>query len=62
MDGGMAKPAMCGAEEIMVSATCIVKAGDVAEAPRTLGDNGAGCDAKPGQNDPPQAVILCAKR
>jgi hypothetical protein len=53
---------MCGVNEVMVSATCIVKAGDAAQAPRTLGDNGASCDAKPGQSDPPQAVILCAKQ
>ena len=62
MDGGISKPATCGAEEIMVSAMCIVGAGDTSEAPRTFGDNGASCDAKPGQSDPPQAVILCAKR
>lgn len=61
-DGGISKPAMCGVDEVMVSATCLVKAGDAAQAPRTLGDNGASCDAKPGQSDPPQAVILCMKR
>jgi hypothetical protein len=62
MDGGISKPAMCLADEVMVSATCIVKPGDIAETPRTLGDNGASCDAKPGQNNPPQAVIICAKQ
>jgi len=62
MDGGIAKPAMCAADEMMVSATCEVKAGDVAQAPRTLGDNGASCDARPGRSNPPLAVILCAKR
>jgi hypothetical protein len=46
----------------MVSATCIVKAGDLAQTPRTFGDNGASCDTKPGQSDPPQAIILCAKQ
>ena len=61
-DGGISKPAMCGTDEVMISATCIVKAGDAALAPRTLGDNGASCDAKPGQADPPQAVILCTKQ
>jgi hypothetical protein len=61
-DGGISKPAMCGTNEIMVSATCMVKAGDGAQAARTMGDNGASCDAKPGQSDPPLAVILCMKR
>jgi hypothetical protein len=61
-DGGISKPAMCGTEEVMISATCIVKSGDAALAPRTLGDSGASCDAKPGQADPPQAVILCTKQ
>lgn len=60
-DGGISKPAMCSADEIMISATCIVKAGDLVQTPRTLGNNGASCDAKPGQSDPPQAVILCTK-
>jgi hypothetical protein len=61
-DGGITKPAMCDTDEIMVSATCMVSSGDVTEAPRTLGDNSASCDARPGQSNPPQAVILCAKR
>jgi hypothetical protein len=61
-DGGISKPAMCGTSEVMISATCITKAGDAAQAPRTLGDNGASCDAKPGQSDPPQTVILCIKQ
>ena len=60
-DGGISKPAMCGTNEVMISATCISKSGDAALAPRTLGDSGASCDAKPGQSDPPQAVILCTK-
>jgi len=61
-DGGIVKPAMCGDDEIMVSATCMVRTGAVAETPRTLGDNGANCDALPGQSNPPQPVILCAKK
>jgi hypothetical protein len=61
-DGGISKPALCGASEVMVSATCIVKAGNEAQTPRTLGDNGASCDAKPGQSDPPAAVIICMKQ
>jgi hypothetical protein len=60
-DGGISKPAMCGTNEVMISATCITKAGDAGLAPRTLGNNGASCDAKPGQSDPPEAVILCTK-
>ena len=53
---------MCAPEEVMVSATCMVSSGDIAQTPRTLGDNGASCDARPGQSNPPQVVILCAKR
>lgn len=62
LDGGISKPAMCAPEEVMVSATCMVSSGDIAQTPRTLGDNGAGCDVRPGQSNPPQVVILCAKR
>ena len=62
IDGGVVKPATCGAEEIMVSATCMVKAGETAETPRTIGETGASCDVQPNQSNPPQAVILCAKR
>jgi hypothetical protein len=61
-DGGMAKPAMCLVDEVMVSATCMSKSGLVNEAPKTLGDNGASCDAPSGQTDAPEAVILCARR
>src|ERR1700748_1075166 len=61
-DGGISKPAMCGTEETMVSATCTVSAGEPAQAARPIGETGASCDAKPGQSDPPQAVILCTKR
>jgi hypothetical protein len=53
---------MCGTNEVMISATCIAEAEDAAQAPRTLGDTGASCDAKPGQSDPPQTVILCVKQ
>jgi hypothetical protein len=60
-DGGISKPAMCSTDEVMISATCVVNAGDLVQAPRTLGNNGATCDSKPGQSDPPQAVILCTK-
>jgi collagen triple helix repeat protein len=62
VDGGISKPATCAAEEIMVSATCMVSSGDISQTPRTIGDNGASCDTQPGQSNPPQAVILCAKR
>jgi len=62
LDGGISKAAMCDVEEIMVSATCMASSGDIAETPRTLSDNGASCDARPGQSNPPRVVILCAKR
>jgi Collagen triple helix repeat (20 copies) len=62
VDGGISKPATCAAEEIMVSATCMVSSGDISQTPRTIGDNGASCDTQPGQSNPAQAVILCAKR
>jgi collagen triple helix repeat protein len=62
VDGGISKPATCAAEEIMVSATCMVSSGDISQTPRTIGDNGASCDTQPGQSNPPQPVILCAKR
>jgi hypothetical protein len=61
-DGGMAKPAMCSVDEVMVSATCLSKAGLVNQAAKTLGDTGASCDAQSGQTETPEAVILCAKR
>jgi len=62
VDGGISKPATCGADEVMVGSMCTVSAGDISQTPRTLGDNAASCDAQPGQGNPPQAVILCAKR
>ena len=58
----MTKPAVCGVDEIMVSATCMSKLGSVNQAPKTIGDNGASCDSQPGQTEVPEAVILCAKR
>ena len=59
---GLAKPAMCAADEVMVSATCLSKIGSVNEAPKTIGDSGAICDPQSGQTETPEAVILCAKR
>jgi len=61
VDNGISKPALCGTEEVMIAATCVVKAGEAAQSPRTMGESGASCDTKPGQSDPPQAVILCTK-
>jgi collagen triple helix repeat protein len=61
-EGGVANSAMCGVDEVLVSATCIAPAANVAATPKVLGDNGASCEASPGQSAVPQAVILCAKR
>ena len=61
VEGSVSKPATCATDEIMVSATCIVKAGDISEAPRTIGESGAACDTRPGQSEPPQAVIVCTR-
>jgi Collagen triple helix repeat (20 copies) len=61
-DGGMAKPAICALDEVMVSATCLSKTGSVNQAPKTIGDNGASCEPQSGQTDTPATVILCAKR
>jgi hypothetical protein len=61
-ENGMAKEAMCAVEEVMVSATCMSKLGSANQAAKTIGDNGATCDAQSGQADAPTAVILCAKR
>src|ERR1700722_6808567 len=41
VDNGISKPALCGTDEIMISATCIVKAGEAAQSPRTMGESGA---------------------
>lgn len=62
IDHGMAKPALCDVDEVLVSATCLTKTGAINEAANTLGDNGASCDSQSGQTEAPQAVILCAKR
>jgi hypothetical protein len=61
-EGGVSRPAMCGVDEVMVSATCISKTGSADQAPKTLNDTGAACDPRPGQSDVPETVILCAKR
>jgi collagen triple helix repeat protein len=61
-DGGVSKPALCGVDEVMVSATCLLVAGSTSQAPKTLGDTGAACEAQPGQANVPQTVVLCAKR
>jgi hypothetical protein len=61
-DGGVSRPAMCGIDEIMVSATCLSKTGSADQAPKTLNDSGATCDPRPGQSEIPSVVILCGKR
>jgi Collagen triple helix repeat (20 copies) len=61
-ENGMPKAALCAVDEAMVSATCMSKLGSVNEAAKTIGDNGATCEAQPGQADATTAVILCAKR
>src|SRR5271169_6263535 len=58
-DGGVSRPAMCGVDEVMVSATCLSKTGSVDQAPKTITDSGATCDPRPGQSDIPEAAILC---
>jgi hypothetical protein len=59
---GPAKTAMCAADDVMVSPTCLSRVGSVNEAPKTIGDRGATCDPQSGQTETPEAVILCAKR
>ena len=61
-EAGISRPAMCGVDEVMVSATCLSKTGSVNQAPKTISDTGAACDTGPGQSDIPEAVVLCAKR
>jgi hypothetical protein len=61
-DGGVSRPAMCGIDEVMVSATCLSKTGSANQAPKTVTDSGAACDPRPGESDLPEAVVLCAKR
>ena len=58
----VSRPAMCGIDEMMVSATCISRTGSADQAPKTIGDTGASCDPRPGQSDIPDVVILCGKR
>ena len=61
-DGGVSRPAMCSVDEVMVSATCLSKAGSANQSPKTITDSGAACDPAPGQSDVPETVVLCAKR
>jgi hypothetical protein len=61
-EGSVSRSAMCGIDEVMVSATCISKTGSADQAPKTFNDTGAACDPRPGQSDVPDVVILCAKR
>jgi hypothetical protein len=61
-DGVVSKPALCGTDEVMVSATCLSRTGSVNQAPKTLNDTGAACDPRPGESEIPDVVILCAKR
>ena len=61
-EGAISRPALCSAEEVMVSATCLSPTGSVNQAPKTIGDTGAACDPQPGQSTVPDVVILCAKR
>jgi hypothetical protein len=61
-DGVVSKPALCGTDEVMVSATCLSKTGAVNQSPKTLSDTGAACDPRPGESEIPDVVILCEKR
>lgn len=61
-EGGISRPAMCAADEVMVCATCLSRTGSVTQAPHTVGDSGADCTAARGQAVVPEAVVLCAKR
>jgi hypothetical protein len=61
-EGVVSKPALCGTDEVMVSATCLSRTGSVNQAPKTLSDTGAACDPRPGESDIPDVVILCEKR
>jgi hypothetical protein len=60
--GVVSEPASCGADEVMVSATCISKTGTVSQSPETLGDSGASCNPPPNKAEVPDVVILCEKR
>jgi Collagen triple helix repeat (20 copies) len=61
-ENGLSRPAMCGVDEVMVSATCLSKTGSVEQTPKTISDAGAACDPRPDQTNIPDAVVLCAKR
>ena len=61
-EGVVSKPALCGSDEVMVSATCLSRTGAVNQAAKTLSDTGAACDPRPGESEIPEVVILCAKR
>jgi hypothetical protein len=61
-EGVVSKPALCGSDEVMVSATCLSRTGSVNQAPKTLSDTGAACDPRPGESEIPDVVILCQKR
>jgi hypothetical protein len=61
-EGGISRPAMCAADEVMVSASCLSRTGSVTQAPHTVGESGADCTSTRGQAVVPEAVILCAKR
>ena len=61
-DGVVSKPALCGTDEVMVSATCLSRTASGNQAPKTLNDTGAACDPRPGESEIPDVVILCAKR
>ena len=61
-DGVVSKPAICGTDEVMVSATCLSRTGSANQAPKTLSDTGAACEPRPGESDIPDVVILCEKR
>jgi hypothetical protein len=61
-EGAISRPALCSADEVMVSATCLSPTGAVNQAPKAIGDTGASCDPQPGQSTVPDVVVLCAKR
>ena len=61
-DGGTPKPALCGVDEVMVSATCVVTTGSLTQAPTTLGTTGASCGQSAGQTEAPLAIVMCAKK
>jgi hypothetical protein len=60
--GVVSKPALCGTDEVLVSATCLSRTGAVNQAPKTLSDTGAACEPRPGESEIPDVVIVCEKR